>query len=351
MKIDLPIRAQGRFKLIKHTGHKFDDQGNVIEYGRVLEETGFSDNVFTYYGSAFILNDGVHELSAYVTTDATPPTIEGSSSVPPGTFSWSTSTVISSSTTRRTDPDENGFIWWRASYRFSFAPVGSSGAPSRVFRAAGVSLNSTTPVMVPIGGGANPVTSGRISQSLLEDQNGSPTTVTVDLVNEPMDLVWEFTEYVRIESKGVVRSHVQGDYSGEDLEMDHTWTLRPANFGNTSDASKGWMPISGRLFPRFQIAAGQLKMGRGSIGPVSGEIDFDPLYTADSFVYNHPTVGNPSNTVSGKFGFTSTPSGGVNAAQFMLGHTEWQITFDPPIPKQARHMFVLAITVSVVNRG
>ena len=345
MNIQLPIVAHGRFKLIKHTGHKFDDAGNVIELGRVLEETPFCDNVFTHYGSAFMVGDGTNTLSLSVSNSAAPPTLDGYGPTPSGAVTRTSTTLVSSSTNRRADPDENGRVWWRSTYRFAFPIVPGGGIVE--FRQAAAVVNSSASINTPSG----PVSSGPVSIAPLIGPNGEESSVRVNTELEAFDLVWEFTEYVPNEVTGTV---VGRTVDGMDVVLaseTYTWKVKPANFDNSSDPNQGWLPISGRDFPRTTTATNRVKVGVGEIGFADTQPTFTEFFNPDSVVKGIPVLQVPPVGISVTLGFDSTTTTEtIDCAQFMLGHTEWQVSFDPPIQKQARHRLNLVLSLSVVDR-
>lgn len=329
MYIDLPIAARGRFKLIKHTGHKFDEAGNLVELGRVLEETPFQNNTFTDYGSAFILDRGSHQISVGLA----------------GAVSFSSTTTVETSTTRSTTPDEDGMMWWRTTYRFTFAANPAlSAKPVRLTRVY-VSLTSSTYVWVPLGGGFIPVYGGTISICDLEN------SIELNRSNENIDVVWEFTEYVPSELKGTVRGWTfDGNYMASDF-VTYEWTLRPANFGNSADTDRGWLPMTGRDFPGMR--ASLLRAGVGTIGQRTTEPSFSEVFTPEEAGVATATVTVYSNTASATYGFSATPSAGtgIDCLHFVLGHFEWQVQINPSIAKKASHKMNLSMSTSVVNRG
>jgi len=329
MHIDLPIAARGRFKLIKHTGHKFDEAGNLVELGRVLEETPFQNNTFTDYGSAFILDRGSHQISVGLA----------------GAVSFSTTTTVETSATRSTTPDEDGMLWWRTTYRFTFAANPAlSAKPVRLAKVY-VSLTSSTYVWVPIGGGFNPVYGGTISTCDLEN------SIELNRSNENIDVVWEFTEYVPAEITGTVRGFTfDGNYMASDF-IDYNWTIRPANFGNSSDNNRGWLPMTGRDFPGLR--ASNLRIGVGIIGQRTTEPTFSQVFSPEETSIDTATVSVRSNNARALYGFTATPTAGlgIDCMHFVLGHFEWQVQIDPPIQKLSRHKLRITASTSVVNRG
>lgn len=316
INVNLQIAAQGRFKIIKHTGHTFDANGAVVQFGRVLHETPFSDNVFTNVGRAAYLSGGEVPLTARLGTSSVAPT---ASSVSMGGVR-STATLVSVATTRRNVVDENGQIHWRTTYRFAF-PISGSGTVS--YKQAAI----WSPAF------------GYISASLLKDQDGSPTLIVLDQAEEGVDLVWEFNEYVPAEQHGsVVAQYTKG--GSVIATTTHNWILRPANFTNVSDPDQGWKAIETAVLPSSPVNAARILAGFGILGFLETQPTFDESFNPD-------TVG----PFYGVWGFEDTPADGFNIAQFMLGHSEWQMSFDPAIAKTSRHDMKIALAITITNRG
>lgn len=337
MNINLPIGAKGRFKLIKHTGHKFNELGEVVEWGRVLEESPFIDNVFTHFGSAALLNSGDNELSIEVSTSATLPTLDGYGPMPPGTVTRKSTQLVSSSNDRRVDPDENGMVWWRATYRFTFPQLLDHQIVE--FRQVAALIKTLQPI--------NGVTEAPGSIAMLQGPDGADSSLRLDMGQEAFDVVWEFTEYVPAESHGAITVRYL-DANGTALDQStHTWVVKPANFDNTSNAGMGWLPIVGKMFPNTSLGA--ISIGTGTIGFVDTQPSFNESFSPDST--SRARLGMTTLNVSATLGFDKTAADEViDCAQFMLGHSEWQIAFDPPIRKQDRHLFNMVLTVTVVDR-
>lgn len=319
MKITLPqTRCVGRYKIVTPRG-----------------ETPWSDNVFTLYGIAFFLHAGANALSAAVSTSSAPATEAGELA----TYRAS-STLVSSSVTRSISPDANGNLFWRARYRFTFPANGSYG---KVTLKKGVMIVSSG---VPIFNG---ILFGNASESALIGADGGEGSVEVDMATEDIDLIWEFTEYVPAESSGTVRGwKAKADGVPFDV-VDYAYTIRPANFSNTADSSKGWAAISGNAFPSM-AASPVLKCGLGTLGGADQAPTFTESFTADSASQGVAMFGAKQNTITAQWGFDKTTSTKqVNLLSAFLGHMEWQVSFDPPIPKKAIHLLDLSLTVGVSN--
>lgn len=316
INLNLHVAASGRFKLIKHTGHVFNAAGELVQLGQVLEETPFSDNVFTNAGRSAYFSGGAVPLTARIGTSSVPPTV---SSVSMFGFK-STTTMVSVATTRRNVIDEDGLIHWRTTYRFSF-PISGSGTVA--YRQAAI----WSPAF------------GYLSASLMKDQDGTPTKVVLDQAEETVDLVWEFNEYIPAEQRGVVVAQYTKGGAVIDT-VSHNWVLKPANFTNVSETDQGWAAILTAVLPSSPVNAARIKAGSGTIGLLETEPTFDESFNPES-------VGS----FYGMWGFEAVPVDGFSVAQFMLGHSEWQVSFDPPIAKALRHNLKIALNLTITNRG
>lgn len=318
MDIELPkTHCIGRYKIITKRG-----------------ESPWSDNVFTLYGIAFFLHNGANSLAAGLSASSA----QASEAGDLATYRTS-STLVSSSVTRRIDPDENGDLWWRARYRFHF-PADNNLGVATISKGVMI-VSSGTPIF-------NGILSGNASESALVGADGGDGSVTVDMATEDIDLIWEFTEYVPAESTGVVRGWTTKSTGSPFDVVGYSYTIRPANFGNVNDGEKGWAAISGNAFPCMNSPV--LKCGLGTLGGVDQAPSFSESFIADSATLGPAIYGVKQNTVSARWGFDKTTSTEqINLLSAFLGHMEWQVSFDPPIPKKAKHVMQLSFVVGVSN--
>lgn len=343
MNIRLPVGAKGRFKVIRHTGHVFDEHGRVVELGRMIEETPFSDNLFTYYGSAFFLNNGTHTVSVSVSSSQVPPSLFGFGTNPNSVVIRSSSTLVSSITDRSGLPDESGNLYWRTTYRFTFPAIVGGGVAT--FHQAAALINSTQPIYVPLGSSGIPVFSGPASISMLD------APFTVDMANEAFDLVWEVTETLGIELRGSVNVPVVDAFGATKSVSSHEYTLRPANFFNIDNDHAGWSEVVGSDFPSTKLLPWSFQCGVGVIGDYASQPVFSETINVESAGFSAPWLGGVSGVASLVYGFTdTTPSKTINCVRVLLGHTDWQIAFDPPLVKQTRHRFLFNLNLSITDR-
>lgn len=329
MHIQLPFRSQGRFAVIKHTGHKFNEAGELVELGRELESTPLADNMFTAIGAAFWASVGPNNVSMNISDSGSPPSVSG-----PGRILRTSSALVSSSTTRSLVPNDDGDVWWQKTYRFSFPS--SSGLGTVTIRQAIASVTGG-----PLTGG---VTNGIVSAALLEAPGGGFTEVTVDMATEDLDVVWEYTEYFKPEFAGEFTVRTVDGFGSTISTSTHTYVIRPANLNNTADASKGWGALAARLFPALVFAEANVQLGIGTIGFAGSEITFSESLHPSSVTLPTVSVGASEYVSKAHLSFDDTTSTDeINCAQFMLGHTEWQVAFDPPVIKQSRYLATFSI--------
>lgn len=324
MNINSLIKSTGRFQLRKHTGHTFDDAGNVLKFGKILEQTPLINNFFTDEGRAFLISTGSNQVSMNLSTDGTPPSESGI-----GAILRTSTTLVSAFTSRSLVPDADGNVWWRKTYIFNFPIDGGFGVETIRQLIASVTGG-------PLTGG---VTNGAVSASLILGPLDVPTEVVVDMATESLDVVWEYTEYFPPEVIGTITATVI-DGSGNILSTtNHSYILRPANLNNVSDSNKGWGELLLRTFPSFSASTTTIKLGLGSIGFAGAEPTFTEVLVPSSVDVPLPTVGVSPYVVGVHLLFDDTTSTGlIDCAQFMLGHTEWQVSISPPVVKQSKHL-------------
>lgn len=320
----LPMQSQGRFQLVKHSGHTFDAAGVVVSLGVSVEETALANNYFTIEGAAFCASLGPNQVSMRVSTSGIPPSA-GRIGAPIRT----STTLVSAATSRSLVPDDDGRVWWRKTYRFTFPAT--PGLPTVVIRQASAAVTGG-----PLAGG---VTTGAVSAALLNGPGGDTTSVVVDMATESFDVVWEYTEYFYPEVTGSFTTRTIDGLGSVLASTIHTYLIRPANLNNTADADKGWGSLALRLFPYLSASPATIKLGLGTLGFAGSEPTFSEEISPSSVTLPDPAPGAGQYLVQANLSFDDTTTTElINCAQFVLGHTEWQVSFDPPVAKQARHL-------------
>lgn len=331
MIISAPISACGEYKIIRHTGHTRDAHGAVVRLGRTLEESPWVDNEITNYGGAFYGNSGINTLMGAV--------LQG----PKASLSFDQ--LVSVSTTRRNDPNQQGNLTWQTTWRFTSTSV---GADIVTFTQASMNATSSAPIWVPLGSSAIPVNVGTISKADL----GS--FFELNLANEHIDVVWRFTEIIKAEVRGFARVTKIARGGGLSSSFLVGYTLRPANFDNDADSAKGWKAITGLEFPSASPTAAQCRVGVGTIGPTpETQPTFTEVVSAESAGGQMVYLGTPRSRweayIPARFAVGPTlPAGYFNVVQFMAGHTEWQLQLDEPVLKDSWQLDV-GLMLSISN--
>lgn len=311
MKIPIAVGVSGRFQIIPH-----GDRASPAY-----------DNTFTLSGSAFYASRGPNFVSVGVSELG-------------GMFATS-SNLVEAVVSRRTLGDESGNGWWRKTYRFAF-PIDPLGGLRRI-RSVSAMLTGG-----PIDG---TVFSGIASVAPLRNLGGEPTEVVIDTSVEGFDLVWQFTEYVKLHAEGSVTINVQDGLGNLVSSSTHSYVLRPANFSNTSDTHKGWASSENASFPSFGSSSA-FKIGTGTIGYETSEPTFEESYNAPIVEVGSAFSATGRGYVEAMFGFDeSGESETFNCAQMFLGHSEWQMQFDPPIRKSKRHRMNMRFVIAANNGG
>lgn len=159
------------------------------------------------------------------------------------------------------------------------------------------------------------------------------------MATESFDIVWEYTEYFYPEVTGSVTVRTVDGSNVLLAETVHTYIIRPANLNNTADADMGWGALADRLFVYMSAADSGIKLGIGTLGFAGSEPTFSEYVNPSSVTLAVPVPGALEYVVRANLSFDDTTSTHeINCAQFVLGHTEWQVSFDPPIIKQQRHL-------------
>lgn len=334
MNITAPIGASGRYKIIK------------VRDGLDVEESQWNDNAFLPGGIAFMLHDGANTITCGVsglrTINKSP------------IFSWfpidpkvsrTSTALVSASTTRNNSPDASGNLLWRTTYRFSFPAAPDQ--PLCTLTQGFIDVESAVPVLVPGGTAAT----ARMSEADLIGTQGEEAEYLIDMETESFDVVWEFTEYVAAEQFG---TSVVLTWKGEEVIGTSyvSWRVTPANFGNTADTAKGWLPVEDtRDFPAMR--AGGATVGAGTIGNVTEQPTFTDTLSNKSVslgsVVMTPDVSSNVAAITLNLGVDEEML--VNVARFRFGHFDFQCEFDPPIDKKKTQEMDLSFTVSIHNRG
>lgn len=340
--IPVEIRAQGRFRAVVHTGHEYDEFGNIVKFGKVLRETSFGNNKITLSGfDRAMLNQG-SSLCMVAGAGNTAPSESDTTLV---SYLGKTQTFATSSTTRNTTPDVNGDVWWRCTKRMTFGPSSMGGGSVNVSEAGIVtnvsfsSINSATVLT---------------ARGLLVDGSNNPTTVSVNNAVEYLDIIWEFTEYVKASVTGTVTLTIDG------VSVVHDYEVRPYwfDFTGASYTAAGWANVAASDWgPRISPVGDSTyywdeasncftgaitaitgnNLGSGTRGDI-------PIQAVGAY-----TNGSKQRSIA----FTWLPLVGnknITVIRANLGHTSWQVSYDPPIAKVNTKQLDLQFVLSYANK-
>lgn len=348
-KIVMPpvkVRSRGRFRAVVHTGHTYDNFGNVIKHGIILRETPFGNNKITLTGFSKLLQNTFNSMVMVAGQGNTAPS-EGDSSL--ASYIGKSSTVATYTTTRNVVPDVNNEVYWRVTARVTFAP-GSMGGGSVNVSEAGI----TTGVAVGSVNSSTPVS----ARGLLVDGSNNPTTVSVNNAVEYLDIIWEYTEWVKASVTGSVNLTIDGVVTAFDYEV------RPHYFDNTGGSFNfhGWQNAGSMTIPGYAPnasksgypASGATCAFAGPLGAITGN------FLGNSSAANVPTAmatdAYVTNSKQRTFRTTWLPTeaniagGGIGAIKINLGHAVFQVGFTPKIAKINTKQLDIYWTYSMANR-
>lgn len=351
IEIHAAVEATGRFRAIVHDGHKRDDLGNIIRHGNIRTQTPFGRNKITLKGFEHILQ---HDNPLCM--------VAGSSNTAPaeantvlGAYAGKTQTHVSTVTTRSTVVDGDGNVYWRVTIRMTFEPESLGMGAINIAEAGVVSLSGVSFSSV---NSATPVS----ARGLLVDNVGSPTTVSLNAAIEYLDLIWEYTEYVKASVTGTTNHTIFGDV------IAHDWEVRPTWFENPGGAyiARGWGPAPAATLPGF-VAVGypygdweqgstqaRSTNGLGTISsaPANDSGLSNALRAANGYVVDDYVPASKQRTME----ITWLPSraniaGGIQSFMVNCGHTSWQVSYDPKFDKTDDDQLDLNFTLSMANKA
>ena len=341
MFLDASVRCTGRFRAIVHTGHEYDRFGNIVREGIVLKETPFGRNKITLTGFNGLFAGNL-TLSMVAGAGNTAPS-EGDTTLV--SYLGKSNTIASSSTTRNTTPDVNGDVWWRMTKRYTFGPGALGGGSVNVAEVgmSAVSYNSIN---------AAAAVSAR---GLLVDEVGNPVTVAVNNATEYLDVIWEYTEWVKASVTGTVSLTIDG------TPTNHSYEVRPYRFDNPGGSYNygPWQPSDGAGLAGW----GPVGDGTDSWDDASN-VFAGPLVaiTGDGLGSgvrgNLPTIASAAYVANSKqraINMTWLPlqanlTGGIGVIRVTLGHTGWQVSFAPKILKVDTKQLDMQFTLSMGNK-
>ena len=340
------VRSRGRFRAVVHTGHEYDQFGNITRHGLILRETPFGNNKITNTGFSKLLSNTFNSMVMVAGAGNTAPA-EGDTSLV--SYLGKSSTVATWTPSRNTVPDGSNEVYWRVTARVTFAPSSLGGGSVNVAE-AGI----TTGVAVGSVNSGTPVS----ARGLLVDGGGLPTTVSVDNAVEYLDIIWEYTEWLSASVTGIVSLDIDGVPTNFDYEV------RPHWFDNTGGSFNfgGWQNPGSMTIPGYN--PNNSKSGyassyatcayAGPLGAITGN------FLGSSSATNTPTaMASDAYVADSKqrtFRTTWLPTeaniagGGIGAVKVNLGHSVFQVGFSPKIAKINTKQLDLYWTYAMANR-
>ena len=342
-EIHQKVELQGRYKAIKHKGHKFDENGELVEFGEVIEETGWGKNIITLVGIDALLGTGASlELwSVAGTGNATP---SEANTVLASYAGKQTTRPINGVITRQTNPASDLYI--RLVDRCTFNPGAFGASPVNIAEAGKTFGQSTL-------GSVNASTQ-LFSRGLLVDGGGSPTTISV-APDEYLDIVWEFTIYIPYDATGIVSLNIDG------TPVDHTYYVRPIRLDGYQ---KSWFyvftAVNGSTSLRINailINAGASSWGFGTAlsNAVLSTPAADPSGTAlpaSSVSATAYVAGSKQRQFNAVWTLLSgnAAAPGARLVAVSLNWPSFQVSYSPPIAKTSAKQLDLSFMLSFANR-
>lgn len=309
-KANLKIGLEGRYMLVatKPDGSK-----------RVLAD--WFENLILDGGLNRLGSGGVWN-QAQVGTGSTAPDVAQSSLA---TLLATTTTITS--TVAGTNSPTNTYAWGRRTYRF----------------AEGVAAGNLSEVGV--GWGA-----GLFSRSLIKDEFGNPTTITV-LSDEVLDVVYEVRMYPTMTDQTVVLTINSTPY---------TFTIRPALFSGDQTSTIQWpwnvvafMTNGATVTSNLYMAWSAYGVG-AALAAITGIISGTQVVSSSNpAIINSFTAAYVNNSYQRqcrvRFGLDA---GSVSFAGFLMNNVlgTYQITVSPALAKDATKIFSLDYTLSWARR-
>ena len=250
--------------------------------------------------------------------------VVGASSVPPSPTDTSMGSEIARTNNRPTYdygilPDPPYYVFSRQTFRFT----------------SGQAAGNISEVGVSWGSGATAL----FSRALVLDTEGNPTTITVQ-ADEILEVTYEFRYYPPLEdSTGSVEftGNIGGTYN---------WILRTANVNQTTTTQNGngqsWTLQGSSQIQVNTSSSSGLRTYTSDIGPVTGTPSGSAL---SSNGMTHLSSSGTEATFRATMGLDSH-NHSIRSIRSRMGICEFQIQFDPPIPKTPDDVLQLDFQIS-----
>lgn len=206
------------------------------------------------------------------------------------------------------------------------------------------------------------------SRALVVDGLGAPTTVPYDPAEQYLDVVGEWEWVIESSVTGVVSLDING------VPTDHDYEVRPAFIGSSMGSSIGapdfgwndgylsqgsepstqgsisvrrpWPSLGFSHVPSGSTWASSGVLQSGTQG-ISGT--YSPPLRPNTFDFSSYTNGSYQRDMTAFWGMTNGNDGGISAVQLAMNFGAWQISYDPPIAKDATRNLTLTFRISMAN--
>lgn len=343
MRHDLKITTTGRYKLIR-----YDRNLNVIS------ETPWCKNLLTGVGLDFLLgatSSAAFQLHCVVGDGNTAPAI-GDTTLTSYLGKYSACQALVDDKKYDTPPYH---VRYTTTHRFWPGSLGSSpvniAEVGMIFGTAYSSINAST----PIG-----------SHALTVDNLGNPTSVPYDAANEYLDVVWEWTWLVPDSVTGTLSADIEGVPTATD------WEIRPARMNASigSTQPRGWgggRIIQGsepgttgfievhRPYPFVTTTSSPANATWASDGEIQSASQgitgtYNNNLVPNTFTFSPYTNGNYYRNMTMFWGMNNgNAAGGISAVQIGMDFGQWQVGYDPAIPKDGTTNLELSFRLSIAN--
>lgn len=348
MQHNFDVKMQGRFRVEVHDGHTYDADGKLLELAVPKQASGKGFNKVTLKGFENLLKNYVNTI-VMVAGDGNAAPLETDTTL--SSYLGKTSTHVSTTTTRSTTPDIDGYVYIRTEFRFTFNPGVFGAAPVNISE-GGIVLN--------IDSSSVAAGSEVSARGLLDDGAGSPVSVSVSPL-EYLDMIWEITEYVKASATGSVT--ITLPVSGA---TSHAYEVRPCQFGNTGGSGGtlfSWASHFGGILNGYSSATSPANTGYEQFSTHVFDSPLADFVSGSLGAYNAnmtPDAVNPETFMTGTKSRKTTyvwtksrgniGSGEVSAVRFYQGFWCWQISYDPPLPKAGDYQMNLDVTLTLGNK-
>lgn len=218
--------------------------------------------------------------------------------------------------------------------------AGADGAPYRieVSQTKRFPAGQAQGVISEVGTGPG-VSLPLFSRALVRDAEGNPTTIEV-LSDEYLDMTYVLTVHVDVTDKPFTLNLSSGAHDG---------VLRPARMLSAPSGNF----LSNWLLGSVQGGAGSV-ISTGGLGPVEGRIGGTSAAAIFSVVESSEyTPGSFYRDATLEYGLTTANQlgeAGISAINTTFTHWhEYQMSFDPPIPKTPQRIFRIKLRVSLAR--